>query len=414
MRSIVTAVISPTKNFEPDQKSRLRKFSTARFLSELGTKAAFVAIVLRVTELTPSATVLSAVLAVTVIADSAATPVAGILGDLVDRRRLMIASDISAAFLYAALGFVDNLFLLAVLAMSATACEAFYFPASSASIPNLFDKKNLGVVNSVFSQARTSGAIAGPLIASLMTTRVGAGPVFWLNAATFMVSAFLISRVDGSFKSSDGPTRPVARHVGHVGGFLRVLRENPVVVNFMALWITVQLGTGALWIAIPKLADDIGPQSTTYATLLTASTVGSFLGAFLAARLLAFFTSARVLVWAFIAEAALLLVTGTASALVPALAALAGFRAAEIAGGTASYTLFQSSTEDDVRARASAWIDGATVGAFGAGVALAGPLVDMVGPRYTFATASVSVSMGALLAWRMTKQIARLAPRRPV
>ncbi|MET9858931.1 MFS transporter [Streptomyces smyrnaeus] len=413
MRKTAGILLSPTRHLDTDQRNRLRRMAGARFLSELGTKAAFAALVLRVTELTTSATVLSIVLTATVIADAAVTPIAGIVGDLFNRRAVMIASDLAAAVLYLALGFMQDLWLLAVVAAMATAVESFYFPASGAAVPNLFDKASLGVVNATFSQARTAGAISGPLVAALLTTQFGAGPVFWLNAVTFAVSAFLVSGVSGEFKASSltrSGTESSNRSAGHVRGFLRILREHPIVPTFIALWITIQLGTGALWVALPKLAAELGSPSTAYATLLTASTIGSFLGAFAAARVLALTTPAKLLIGALIAEAALLLGAGSAAVLVIAVGAMVGFRAAESASGAASYTIFQSVTEDDVRARASAWVDTATIAAFGIGVALAGPLVDAVGPRYVFATASVCVTGGVGFAWRMTKQVRGLGP----
>ena len=419
MAKSLGTLLSPTRRLAPEQRDRLRRMAGARFLSELGTKAAFAALVLRVAELTDSATLLSLVLTATVVADAAVTPLAGIVGDLFNRRTVMICSDLAAAGLYLALGFAEYLWPLAVLAVLATAAESFYFPASGAALPNLFDKADLGVVNATFSQARTAGAIGGPLLAALLTTRFGAGPVFWLNAASFALSALLISGVRGQFtapgravKGTREPDPDGGRdrggdpaRGGHVRGFLRILREHPLVLTFVGLWITIQLGTGALWVALPALAGELGSPETGYATLLTASSVGSFLGAFAAARVLALTTPAKLLLGGLAAEAALLLGAGSAAWLGVAVGAMIGFRAAECASGAAAFTLFQSVTEDAVRARASAWVDTATIAAFGAGVALAGPVVDAIGPRYSFATASMCVMGGLAFAWRMTRQV---------
>lgn len=393
---------SPARDLPAPSRRRLRRLTLARFITELGTRSAFVALVLRASELSESATGVSVALAVTVAADALITPLAGMAGDAWNRRAVMIISDLLAAVCYLALVGIDGLVGLVVLASVAVAVEAFYFPSAGAALPNLFDRESLGVVNATISQARLAGTILGPALAGAAVAVVDTRWLFALNALTFAVSALLVSTVRGEFQAAREPATP-HKPAAHLREFVGLLRSHPAVLSFMALWTVTQLGAGLLWVGLPGMAAQLGSRVLGYPGLLTVGAVGSFLGAVVASRLLGHRSTRTVLLSGLAFQGVWLLGTAAAPVVVVAALTFALFRVGEACSGTSAFALLQGSTPDSIRARASAWVDSATIAAFGIGVTAGGPVVDHLGPRACFVLAGAGALAGLLLAGRLVR-----------
>ncbi|HUQ34339.1 MAG TPA: MFS transporter [Pyrinomonadaceae bacterium] len=126
-------------------------------------------------------------------------PLAGVVVDRVDRRRVMIAADLTRAVL--ALGFLvanisGRLTLIYVVGASLFAVSAFFNAAKRATIPNLTRGMDELVSANSLSASTTAATIAlGSALGGLLSTFVGRNPVFILNAVTFLVSAEMIRRI---------------------------------------------------------------------------------------------------------------------------------------------------------------------------------------------------------------------------
>ncbi|ATB27665.1 MFS transporter [Melittangium boletus] len=111
-----------------------RRLFLATLVSMAGDWFAFVAISGFVTEATGRLGASAAVFAARVLPMSLLSPVAGVLADHVDRRRLMIAVDL--------LRVVPALGMLAAL-------SAFFDPVSEASVPNVVEPEDLSLAQAV-------------------------------------------------------------------------------------------------------------------------------------------------------------------------------------------------------------------------------------------------------------------------
>ncbi len=131
---------------------------------------------------------------------------AGVLADRWDRRKLMAICDVSRALVVCAFPFLDHVWQLVLLSLLLEAFTMLWIPAKEAMVPNLVPNERLPTANTLSALA-TYGTF--PLALLLMfvldaTTENDTAIGFWFDAATFVVSAFLVlSLTAGGRRSPD-------------------------------------------------------------------------------------------------------------------------------------------------------------------------------------------------------------------
>lgn len=168
-------------------------------------------------------------------------PLAGVVVDRMDRRRVMIAADCARAFL--ALGFLlaahrGSLALIYLVGAAIFAVSSFFNVARRASIPNLARGADELITANALASSTTATTIAvGSALGGLLSTFVGRDAVFVFNSATFIISAWMISRIrspmqrrvgGGEEQGTAGDMGPAARPPrtrGALAAFWRDFRE---------------------------------------------------------------------------------------------------------------------------------------------------------------------------------------------
>jgi MFS family permease len=128
-------------------------------------------------------------------------PVAGVVVDRVNRRRVMIAADLTRAAL--ACGFMlasrlSSLAVIYVVGASLFSVSSFFNAAKRASIPNLVgNTEELLAANSISASTTAATIAVGSALGGVVATALGRDTVFILNALTFLASAEMIRRIYG-------------------------------------------------------------------------------------------------------------------------------------------------------------------------------------------------------------------------
>ncbi len=126
-------------------------------------------------------------------------PLAGVVVDRLDRRRVMVVADCARAVL--ALGFLaaahwGSLLLIYLVGASLFAVSAFFNVARRASIPNIARGADQLITANALSSSTTASTIAiGSALGGLLSTFIGRDAVFVFNSVTFIVSAWMVSRI---------------------------------------------------------------------------------------------------------------------------------------------------------------------------------------------------------------------------
>ncbi len=122
--------------------------------------------------------------------------IGGVLVDRLDRKRVMIVSDIVRGLALFSLLLVGKdasrlwLFFL-VLAITGAAGTLFY-PARASALPAIVSKRNLAAANALIEAGFVIALVFGSLLAGVLVDTFGAGVAFAFNGCAYLFSALMI------------------------------------------------------------------------------------------------------------------------------------------------------------------------------------------------------------------------------
>jgi len=151
-----------------------------------------------VTELTNSGVAISYLFLVRFVPQFLFSPIAGVVADRYDRRKVMILADLLRAVIV--LGFLlihtsGQLWLFYLLTVLQFMLSTVFVPARSAALANLVDQKDLVVANALDSFTWSTMLALGSFLGGVIATLFGNQTAFVMDAFTFLLSAWLISRI---------------------------------------------------------------------------------------------------------------------------------------------------------------------------------------------------------------------------
>ena len=249
-----------------------------------------VALYTLVQRLTGSPLAMGLVFSIKMAAFAFASPPAGLIVDRFDRRRLMIGTDLLRALLVCGFLFVDDASsvwaLYALIGLQMAAGAAFY-PARSASIPNLVAPEELMTANALGAATWSTMLAIGAALGGFATEWLGSDGVFVVDAATYLVAAGCVWAA--SVPQTTDPPRPgnpfviAAREI--VAGW-RYMRRRPDVGRIALAKSSWGLCGGALVFMQTQIGDQIagGSLAVGLGVLFAARGIGTGIGPALARR----------------------------------------------------------------------------------------------------------------------------------
>jgi MFS family permease len=380
-------------------RSAVRRLAVSRFISMAGTDATGVAIGFALYEQTRSATWLSLSLMLTVGAGALLAPLGGRVGDLVDRRRLMIGAELAAFVVFATLAFVHTPVALLALGLLATAIGTIFGPASGAALAHIAGERQLAWASSIIATGTNVGKTAGRLAAGILIAALGVTSVFVLDALTFLVSAWIIASVHLAFSAHrSGPGPAVAEPAADPasgGGFRFLLGDSTLRPLVMTACISTFATAFTMTAEVP-LVFELGAGALGLGALTACWGAGMIAGSWFSRHALHDGNEATgVLVGRLAMAAGIGLV-----AVAPSLGAMLGCYLLGGAGGglmgVAAQTLIMRRAPDHLRARTLGAIEACRNVAFGVGVVGAGALVGLLGARPIYGAVGITLALGVL------------------
>lgn len=355
-----------------------RRLWAARAISSVGDSLGLVALILVVLEHTGSPVAVSLLLLAGDFLPSFAGPFGGIIGDRVDRKRVMAVCEVTGGAVFALIALLQPGFgfLLALVAFQGVVRQAF-LPASRASVPLLVDEPELATANATIGFGTNGLEVAGPLLASVLLTVVGLRFLLALDAATFLTAGLVLMTLP-SLRAASPPaeswlSRPLQ-------GFAQV-RQRPLVMAVTVGLFFVVAFNGVDDVALPFLGRRLGAGAPGISLLYAGVGVGLTVCLAVLARWPWPVIAIPLVVAGFALTSAGNLLTGVAWAVAVAFAmqCVRGVGVALQDVGVA--TLIQRSITSALQARVFGVVYGSVGVAAGVSYLLGGALVGRLGPR---------------------------------
>jgi len=230
-------------------------------VSETGDYFNNIAVFSLVMEVTGSGLVVSGVMLSRAIPAVLAGPVAGVVLDRFDRRRIMLASDLIRAVM--ALAFVITvrhpaawlLYLLSGLLMFAS---PFFTSGRAAILPAIASPAELHTANSLTQTTQWATLTAGTMLAGFAVARLGFTWAFVLNALSFVFSAYAVFRlrVPAGFVAG-GARRALVQPWREYAEGLEYIRATPLVFWIGMVSVGWATGGGAAQILFTLFGEQV-------------------------------------------------------------------------------------------------------------------------------------------------------------
>src|SRR5918994_2508754 len=363
--------------------------------SFVGDAVSMVALVVLVVQITGSASAVGGALVARLL-PTIASPLAGVLADRLDRRVVLVASDLVRAVLVWGLVFARDLATIYVLVFLMGLARTVFNPTVRAAFPSVVGGGNLTRANALIGGTFSTSIMVGPALGGLLVASIGVEAAFLADAVTYLVSAILLSTV---------PLPRPRRESEEQEGFVRELRSGfgyligaPVPLAIvLGAFLTILIINATVPAEVFLAKETFGAGDAGYGLLVSLWGGGMVLGSALMALLgdrinlvLLYFLSIFV-------GASALVGTGLAPVFVLALGALTVEGAATGIDNVATDTILQKRVPDAYLGR----VFSIRFLGYSAGEALAYPLggllVDTVGPRSTYILAGIATAAAGLL-----------------
>ena len=332
----------------------------------------------------------------------------GAIADRVDRRRMVAAVDLGRAAVLIVLvativtGGVNIAVVLVTLFVLGTA-ETFADSASSALLPGMVDRDDLGIANARLQGAFlfTNQLLAPPIGAFLFA--IGMALPFAVNAACFALGAVLISRI---VTRPRGEPREGSSLRGEMAEGIRWLIAHPPMRSLALTIFTFNVTFGAAFSVLVLYASDrLGMDEVGFGLLTTAMAIGGIIGVVSYGRLERRFSLGDIMRAGLLIETFTHLSLALATLPAVALATFVVFGAHAFIWGTTSTVVRQRAVPDELLGRVGGVYRVAIMGGLVIGTPIGGLLARTFGITAPFWFGFVGSALLVVVLWRQFDNI---------
>ncbi len=227
-----------------------RRAWTGQVVSEIGDHFNTIAVFSLVLAHTRSGMMISGIMLARAVPAVVAGPIAGVVLDRLDRRRVMLASDLVRAAV--ALAFIlavnrPGTWLLYVLSAMLMFASPFFTSGRSAILPQIASGEELHTANSLTQTTQWTTLTIGTFLAGAAVAQFGYAWAFFFNSLSFLVSAHMVWRlapVGQGFRPprrEAGESHPVREYLEG----LSYMRRTPLVMGIALIGVGWASGGGA-------------------------------------------------------------------------------------------------------------------------------------------------------------------------
>jgi MFS transporter, NRE family, putaive nickel resistance protein len=265
----------------PLRNPRFARLYAAQSTSLLGDAFTWVGLALLAFELAgeQSSVILAAALTLRVTAFVVLSPLAGALADRVDRKLLMVTSDVGRMVVIGLMPFVSAAWQIYVLMFLLNALTAFFTPTYQATVPQVVGEEDYPQAIALSGATYEIFGILGPGIAGAVATFLGAREIFFLDAATFLISALLIITLPISLKVTRSESSRATTWQDVQNGTLRLWQDAPIRYALLLELVASLSGALVLVNTVGLVKGQLNLGDLEYGWVMTAFGIGATLAA---------------------------------------------------------------------------------------------------------------------------------------
>lgn len=319
---------------------------------------------------------------------------AGAIGDIVDRRRLILYTEFWMAGVATVLAVttivgVISPWILLALTFALSAGDAFETPTWRAVLPEMVTKEDLAAAAALNGIEFNVARAVGPALAGVVIAVAGVGAAFALNVVSFAGVILLVARWKRPVRRRTTPPETLA---GATVAALRYVRFSPAIRILIVRAGLTMFFASALLALMPSLAKSISDSPTGYGILLGCFGAGAVLGALVMQPARGRWSDDAVASGGVAILGLTTAIAGFLNAMLPLAMTMLVAGAAWIVFISVMSALVQSLAPDWVRARVLSIFMLVFQGGLAAGSALAGVLAARAGIQQALLWAGVGIA----------------------
>ncbi len=276
----MTGVLAPFRSLRNPDFARLY---ISQATSLLGDALTWVGLALLSFELagSNSSVILGAALTLRVTAFVIFSPLAGALADRLDRKLILVTSDLGRMVVIGLMPFVTQAWQVYALMFALNALTAFFTPTYQATIPLVTGKQDYGQAISLSGATYEVLGVLGPGIAGGVAAFIGGRSIFFLDAVTFLISAVLILTLPRALNAARGPSEITSATTWRDvrDGTTRLWSDTPMRYALLLELVASVAGALVLVNTVGLVKGSLGLGNVEYGLVMAAFGIGATIAA---------------------------------------------------------------------------------------------------------------------------------------
>ncbi len=296
-------------------------------------------------------------------------PIAGVIADRFDRRRLMIVCDVLRFGFYLSIPLVHNYLWLYTATVIVEAITLFWSPAKEASVPNLVPKEKLESANQVTLLASYGSAPVAAItfsilavIASTLTPILNprfssaADLALYIDALSFLYTAWIVYQLKNIPRGAASKSA-VNDNIGKslIEGF-KFVSKSKVISGLIFGMLGAFFAAGAVLGLARTFVGDLNAGNAAFGVLFGAVFTGLALGIWLGPKIFGQFSRRRIFGLSLTISSSFLIILSLVSNLVFAILMTVFVGAFAGLSWVTGFTMLGMEVEDEVRGRTFAFV----------------------------------------------------------
>lgn len=211
-------------------------------------------------------------------------PFAGVFVDRVKKKNVMVLSDFIRGLLVLLIPFTQSTYQIFIIAFLVSIADIFFFPAHFSFVPNIVEKKELIVVNSFLTSTGEFMNLIGPAIGGIIIGLFGIKAVFFIDAATFFMSAIAIWSISAEETQEEGESPK--KFLSELKEELFYIRGHKTVSFICLIFGAMMLAAGTINLVLPLFVNEVLQKGVReFGFLMSANALGIILGSLVGGRI---------------------------------------------------------------------------------------------------------------------------------